>query len=156
MFTVEQRDDLRERVLQLAHGDERVVAGALVGSLAVGTGDAYSDLDLTFGVAEEAQVADVLDDWTVTLSDDLAAVQLADLLRGPTTYRVFLLEDLLQLDLSMTPAPGFRRQERTSGSPGSGGSRAWAGRPSSRVGSRMLSAPPLRARPRSPKRPPRV
>ncbi|MFL6252598.1 MAG: nucleotidyltransferase domain-containing protein, partial [Actinomycetes bacterium] len=33
---------------------------------------------------------------------------LVDLERGPTTYRVFLLSDALQLDLSMTPAAQFR------------------------------------------------
>jgi hypothetical protein len=108
MFTVEQRDALRERVLSFAHEDERVVAGAAVGSLAVGGGDRFSDLDLTFGVAEQARVADVLADWTQMLIAELAAVQLAELDRGPTTYRVFLLPDLLQLDLSMTPATDFR------------------------------------------------
>jgi hypothetical protein len=108
VFTVEQRDALRERVLRLAHDDERIVAGAAVGSLAVDGGDRFSDLDLTFGVAEQARVADVLADWTQTLIDELAAVQLAELERGPTTYRVFLLPDLLQLDLSMTPAGLFR------------------------------------------------
>jgi hypothetical protein len=108
MFTLEQRDALRERVLRLAHEDERIVAGAAVGSLAVDGGDRFSDLDLTFGVAEQARVADVLADWTQTLIDELAAVQLAELERGPTTYRVFLLPDLLQLDLSMTPAAEFR------------------------------------------------
>jgi hypothetical protein len=35
-------------------------------------------------------------------------VQLAELERGPTTYRVFLLPDALQLDLSMTRADQFR------------------------------------------------
>src|SRR5437899_2728313 len=108
MFTVEQRDALRERVLRLGEEDERVVAGAVVGSLAVDGGDRFSDLDLTFGVAEHIQVADVLDDWTRTLFDELDAVQLAVLERGPTTYRVFLLPDALQLDLSMTPAAQFR------------------------------------------------
>jgi hypothetical protein len=108
MFTVEQRDALLERVLRLARDDERIVGGAVVGSLAVGGGDRFSDLDLTFGVAEQARVVDVLADWTQTLIDELAAVQLAELERGPTTYRVFLLPDLLQLDLSMTPAAEFR------------------------------------------------
>jgi hypothetical protein len=109
MFAVEQRDDLRERVRRLGEEDGRAVAGAAVGSLAVdGGGDRYSDVDLTFGIADHVQVADVLDDWTRTLSDELDAVQLADLERGPTTYRVFLLRDLLQLDLSMTPAAQFR------------------------------------------------
>src|SRR5207247_7789397 len=108
VFTVEQRDALREHLLRLAEEDEHVVAGAAVGSLAVDGGDRFSDLDLTFGIADHVQVADVLDDWTRRLIDELDAVQLADLERGPTTYRVFLLPDALQLDLSMTPAAQFR------------------------------------------------
>jgi hypothetical protein len=35
-------------------------------------------------------------------------VHLADLQRDPTTYRVFLFPDALQVDLSMTPAAQFR------------------------------------------------
>ncbi len=108
MFTVEERDALREHLLRLAAEDERVVAGAAVGSLAVEGGDSFSDLDLTFGIADHVPLADVLDDWTRTLVDELDAVHLADLERGPTTYRVFLLPDALQFDLSMTPAARFR------------------------------------------------
>jgi hypothetical protein len=107
MFTVEQRDALRKHVLQLAEGDERVVAGALVGSLAGDAGDSVSDLDLTFGIADSVPVAEVLTDWTRTFIDEHQAVHLADLERGPTTYRVFLFPDALQLDLSMTPAARF-------------------------------------------------
>jgi hypothetical protein len=107
VFTVEQRDALRERVLTLAHEDERVVAGAAVGSLALGGGDRYSDLDLTFAVADDVRLADVLDDWSRTLTDDFGAVQLIDLERAPTIYRVFLLPDALQFDLSLTPASRF-------------------------------------------------
>ena len=108
VFTVEQRDALREHLLRLADEDERVVAGAAVGSLAVEGGDRFSDLDLTFGIADQVPVAEVLDDWTRLLSDDRDAVQLVDLERAPTIYRVFLLPDALQFDLSMTPAAQFR------------------------------------------------
>jgi hypothetical protein len=108
VFTVEQRDALLERVLRLGREDERVVAGAVVGSLAVGAGDRFSDVDLTFGVADRIEVADVLDEWTRLLIDELDGVPLVDLRRGPTTYRVFLLPDALQLDLSMTPSAQFR------------------------------------------------
>jgi hypothetical protein len=109
VFTVEQRDALRNHLLRLAEEDARVVAGAAVGSLAVeGGGDRFSDLDLTFAVADAVSVAAVLDDWTRTLISELAAVHLVDLERGPTTYRVFLLPDALQLDLSMTPEAQFR------------------------------------------------
>jgi hypothetical protein len=108
VFTVEQRDALREHLLRLAEEDERVVAGAAVGSLAVDGGDRFSDLDLTFGIADHVPVTDVLNDWTRTLIDELDAVHLADLERGPTTYRMFLLPDALQFDLSLTPAAQFR------------------------------------------------
>src|SRR5205814_4734804 len=91
-----------------AESDPRIVAGAAVGSLAVAGGDRFSDLDLTFAVADDVPIADVLADWTRTLSDELAAVHLVDLEAGPTIYRVFLLPDALQFDLSMTPAAQFR------------------------------------------------
>jgi hypothetical protein len=103
------RDAVRDRVLHLAGTDDRVVAGAVVGSLAVdGGGDRHSDLDLTFAVADGVPVAEVLDAWTTTLAGELGAVRLTDLQRGPTTYRVFLLPGALQLDLSMTPEAEFR------------------------------------------------
>lgn len=108
VFTVEERDALYEYVLGAAKDDERVVAGAVVGSLAVEEADRFSDVDLTFGISDDVRVADVLDDWTRALRDERAAVPLVDLDRGPTIYRVFLLAELLQLDLSMTPAADFR------------------------------------------------
>jgi hypothetical protein len=75
VFTVEQRDALREQLLRLAEEDDRVVAGAAVGSLAV-DGDRFSDLDLTFGIANHVPVADGLNDWTRTLIDELDACTL--------------------------------------------------------------------------------
>jgi hypothetical protein len=42
VFAVEQRDALRERALRLAEADDRVVAGAAVGSLAIDDGDRFS------------------------------------------------------------------------------------------------------------------
>lgn len=107
MFTIEQRDALQERILTMASNDPRIVAGAAVGSLALGGGDQQSDLDLTFAVADDASVVEVIDDWSRTLADDMGAVPLVDLQRGSITYRVFLLQDLLQFDLSMAPASRF-------------------------------------------------
>jgi hypothetical protein len=108
MFTIEQRDAVRARVLRLAADDDRVVAAAVVGSLAAGGGDRYSDLDLAFGISEASSVGAVLADWTDTLIAELDAVRLADLERGTSIYRVFLLPGALQVDLSMTPAAHFR------------------------------------------------
>jgi len=108
VFTVEQRDGLRDRVLRLGQEDDRVISGAAVGSLAVDEGDSFSDLDLTFAIAEPTSVAAVLADWTNTLEDEMGAVTLVDLERNPTIYRVLLFPDALQFDLSMTPASEFR------------------------------------------------
>jgi predicted nucleotidyltransferase len=109
LFTVDERSHVRERVLELARADERVVAAAIVGSLAHGGGDEWSDLDLTFAVADGVPVADVLEDFTRFAAEELDAVKLLDLERRGTTYRVFLLPDWLQVDLSFTPAAEFRQ-----------------------------------------------
>jgi hypothetical protein len=108
MFTLEERDRLREYVLELARGDERVVAGAEVGSLSLGGGDRWSDLDLTFGIADGVELTGVLDDWTSDLVSRFEAVLLFDLAAGSAVYRVFLMADLLQLDVSVAAASEFR------------------------------------------------
>ena len=107
VFTVEERDRARDRVLELARADPRVVAGALMGSLAHGGGDRWSDLDLSFGVDDGTSATEVLNDLTAALERELDAVTLFDLPRFSTIYRVFLLPGCLQLDLSVTPASEF-------------------------------------------------
>jgi hypothetical protein len=107
MFTVNYRDQIRDRVLQMAASDPRVVAGAAVGSLALDEGDLWSDLDLTFAVADDLPMLDVLEDWTRHLIEEVDAVQLFDLPSGASIYRVFLLPSCLQFDLSFTPASKF-------------------------------------------------
>jgi hypothetical protein len=107
MFSISDRDRIRDYVLQLAASDARVVAGAVVGSLALGGGDRWSDLDLTFAVADNVPVPDVLEDWTRKLVQELDAVHLFDLPSGASIYRVFLLPGCLQFDLSFTPASKF-------------------------------------------------
>jgi len=107
MFKISDRDLVRDRVLQWAQEDSRVVSGAAVGSLALTDGDRWSDLDLTFGVADEFSMFDVLDDWTRRAIADFDATHLFDLPSGSSTYRVFLLPGCLQFDLSFTPASKF-------------------------------------------------
>ena len=107
MFAVEERDVVRDRILEMARLDGRVVGAALVGSLSVGSGDRWSDLDLTFAVSDDVEVDQVLADWTRQLIADLDAVVLLHLPSGHTIYRVFLLPRCLQVDLSFTPAAWF-------------------------------------------------
>jgi hypothetical protein len=107
MFNIAYRQEVSDRVLEWAESDKRIVAGATIGSLAHGPGDRWSDLDLTFAVAEDAKVAQVLEDWTLRLVTEFAAIRLFDLPSGSSIYRVFLLPGCLQFDLSFTPAVDF-------------------------------------------------
>jgi hypothetical protein len=107
MFTPQDRNRVQKQVLEWADADPRVVAGAVVGSLAHQPGDRFSDLDLTFGVRDECPVSDVLEDWSRRLIADCEAVQLFDVAAGGALYRVFLLPGCLQLDLSFAPASNF-------------------------------------------------
>ena len=52
IFTIDDRTRIHERLLHYAKSDTRIVAAAVVGSLAHDEGDRWSDLDLTFAVAD--------------------------------------------------------------------------------------------------------
>jgi hypothetical protein len=114
VFTPKDRERVRDHLLQKARSDPRIIAGATVGSDALGRADRWSDLDLTFGLAEGADVGTVLDDWTADLVRAFDSTHLFDLPSHATVYRVFLLPGNLQVDLSFTPgsaadyAPGFK------------------------------------------------
>ena len=107
MFNAGDRERVRERVMDMALSDARVVSGAAVGSLAHNEGDRWSDLDLMFAVANEVPVADVMEAWSRELRLAFDAVKLFDLPSGPIIYRVFLLPGCLELDLSFTPQSDF-------------------------------------------------
>lgn len=102
MFTVEERERIRDRIVQMSREDKRLIAGALIGSTVAG-GDRWSDLDLTFGLADHVSLDDVLADWKTRLASEFGAVHLMDLPFLFTVYRVFLLPNNLQVDLSFTP-----------------------------------------------------
>jgi hypothetical protein len=107
VFGSEDRERARDHVLALAETDPRVVGAAVVGGLAEGAGDRWSDLDLTFAVDDAVPVAEVLADWTRAVADELDGVHLFDLGSGAPIYRVFLLPGCLQVDLSFSPASHF-------------------------------------------------
>jgi hypothetical protein len=107
VFDIVDRDRVRDRVLEMASEDPRVVAGAVIGSLAHDEGDRWSDLDLMFAVDDDVPVTQVLEAWSQTLADESGAVRLFDLPSGQIIYRVFLFPDCLELDLSFTPASEF-------------------------------------------------
>lgn len=107
MFTAEHRDHVRNRVLELARTDPRVTAGALTGSMAVGGGDEWSDIDVAFGIADGITLDTVLHDWTEVLDREFSILDHFDLRSGSSVYRVFLLPSGLEVDVAVTPGQEF-------------------------------------------------
>jgi hypothetical protein len=107
MFTAEQRDHVRDRVLDLARNDPRVTAGALTGSTAGGPVDEWSDVDVAFGIADGITPEAVLDDWTELFNREFGTLAHFDLRSGSTVYRVFLLPSGLEVDVGVTPQQEF-------------------------------------------------
>ncbi|MFL5733933.1 MAG: hypothetical protein ACJ78Q_12115 [Chloroflexia bacterium] len=107
MFTTEERDRVREWVLEWARSDQRVTGGALTGSMAVGEEDAWSDIDLAFGVVDGVRPGAVLDDWAEVFGRELGTLHYWDLPFGSSIYRVFLLPSGLEVDVSVTPERDF-------------------------------------------------
>ena len=107
MYTAEQRDQARAWVVAMARADPRVTAGALIGSLAAGAEDTWSDVDLTFAIHDDAAPGDVLADWTARIVAEFGLLDSFDLPAGASVYRVLLLPSGLELDLSVAPERAF-------------------------------------------------
>lgn len=107
VFTTEERERLRERLVSAAHADSRITGAAVTGSAAVGREDRWSDIDLALCVAAEADTAQVIADWTKRMYREHAAVHHLDVMRGTTLFRVFLLSNTLQVDLAFWSATKF-------------------------------------------------
>jgi hypothetical protein len=105
VFSVEERDRVRRRLLELAETDAYVVAAAITGSSAADAADEWSDVDLAFGVRGE--LAPALEHWTDLLYGDFGALHHWDLPFASSIYRVFLLPGCLEVDLAFTPAEDF-------------------------------------------------
>jgi len=71
MFTVEERDRVREQLLARAEADGTIAGAAFTGSHAVGESDRWSDTDLVLAVRGE--LTTTLNRWTRWLYDDLGA-----------------------------------------------------------------------------------
>jgi hypothetical protein len=105
MFSMEERDRVREQLLSLAEADDSIVGAAFTGSQAVGDSDRWSDIDLVLAVRGE--LTPVLDRWTRWLYGELGAQHHWDLPTGAGIIRVFLLPGWLEIDLTFAPQDEF-------------------------------------------------
>jgi|SRR5579862_1105105 len=108
IFTSQKREQIRMELVAAAKADSRIVAAAHLGSAALGLEDRWSDIDLALCLATGADLNQVLSDWTSRLYQDHGAVAQYDVRRGEILYRVFLLENTLQVDLSFWPTGELR------------------------------------------------
>ena len=107
MFTTEERDELRKELLQTAQADPRIAGAAITGSASLGNEDGWSDIDLAFGVRDEADIASTVADFSERMYRDYHALHHLDVWSGRWDYRVFLLPSTLQVDLAFAPADDF-------------------------------------------------
>ena len=64
MFTPEERERLRQSLVERGRADGRVTALAHIGSAALARLDRWSDIGLAICVAAANRLQEVIDDWT--------------------------------------------------------------------------------------------
>lgn len=107
MFTSEQREALRSKIVQSARADPRITGGAITGSASLGQEDRWSDVDLAFGVREGDAIQSTLEDFTALMYREFEVIHHLDVASGNWIYRVFLLANTLQVDLAFAPQTEF-------------------------------------------------
>jgi len=105
MFSPEEREDVRRRLLEAAEADPGVVGAAVTGSVVAGAEDEWSDVDLALGI--EGELPPALERWAGLLDREFGALHHWDLPWGSSVYRVFLLPGWLEVDIAFTPAADF-------------------------------------------------
>jgi hypothetical protein len=108
MFTREERERIRAALVSAAQADPKVAGAAHLGSAAANRLDDWSDIDLALCISSEGELEGVIAAWTSRLYREHGAVAHCDVKRGDTLYRVFLLHNTLQVDISFWPAGQFR------------------------------------------------
>lgn len=106
IFTPQYRDNLRSELIATAQSDTRLSGAAITGSASVDLEDRWSDIDLFFGI-DESMLEQTLADWTDMMYGKHDAVHHVDVVSGKTIYRVFLLQNTLQVDLAFSPSSEF-------------------------------------------------
>ena len=107
MFTERDRADLLEQLIAAARADGTVSAAALVGSLAADEGDRFSDIDLALRLRPGTEPSDAAEVWTARVEALRPLAGHLDVQAGPALFRVLLLADSLQVDLSFWPHEAF-------------------------------------------------
>jgi predicted nucleotidyltransferase len=103
LFTLEEREEIAERVSRLLGNDDRIEGVVIVGSLA-GQSDRWSDIDIEVIVTDDEELPAVTADWVGNMYELLPVVHHFETAFGDTLVRGFLLENLLEVDLAFDQA----------------------------------------------------
>jgi len=107
IFTPDERERVRDELVSAAQNDPNLCGAAHIGSGASSRLDRWSDIDLALCLASAASHEQVVAGWTDRLYHHHGAVAHVDVMRGATLYRVFLLKNTLQVDVSFWRAEDF-------------------------------------------------
>jgi len=111
MFTVDERERLRDAMIAHAQAFPDIVGAALVGSAARGREDRWSDIDLVLQLAPDGDEPSVVAAWTAWMRGQADVADTLDVHARDARYRVFLLASSLQVDVSFWPYDAFRATE---------------------------------------------
>lgn len=107
MFTPDERERLRGELISVAQKDPNLSGAAHTGSGASLKLDRWSDIDLALCLKQDASHERVVAEWTELLYGHHGAAAHVDVMRGPTLFRVFLLENTLQVDVAFWRVEDF-------------------------------------------------
>jgi len=107
LFTSEEREDVTERLVAMLERVAGVRGVVALGSIADGTADRHSDVDLAVVVAPDADVAIVAADCTDMALGALPVFHHFSQSLGGLEFRGFLLESFLEIDLGFAPPGGL-------------------------------------------------
>ncbi|MDW4574079.1 nucleotidyltransferase domain-containing protein [Microbacterium sp. M3] len=111
MFSATDRAAIQSRLIARAVADQRVIGAALVGSAARGSQDDWSDIDLALQLNDGVDEQQLVDEWSQTIDDEHGLSDTHDVWAAGARYRVFLLSNSLQVDVSFWPHDKFRATE---------------------------------------------
>src|SRR5680860_526387 len=108
MFSVDDRRALRQQVIDRASDDDHVTACVLFGSAARGEEDTWSDIDIALQLGRGVALEEVTNLWKAWLGDVANVADTLAIHASGALYRVFLLSNSRQLDLSFWPHDHLR------------------------------------------------
>ncbi len=107
IFTPDDRERLRGELVSAAQRDSSLCGAAHTGSGASLKLDRWSDIDLALCLNSDTSHERVVAEWTELLYRQYGAVAHVDVMRGTTLFRVFLLENTLQVDIAFWSVKDF-------------------------------------------------